>query len=101
MRVRAVREARGLTQEELAERAGLERNQVQNIERNRTSIKGNAANPQLLSAFRLAWALGVAPSRLLPQLTGPPVANYRATFDASWPSMEAELVREFGESEDD
>lgn len=101
VRLRAVREARGLTQEQLAGMAGLERNQVQNIERNRTSVKGRSANPQLQSVFRLAWALKVSPSKLLPQLAGPPVAHYRATFDAAWPTIEADLVRDLSEPGDE
>ncbi len=38
-KVRALREDRGLTQEELAHRTGIARNQIQNIEHNRNNAK--------------------------------------------------------------
>ncbi|GAA2519426.1 helix-turn-helix domain-containing protein [Rarobacter incanus] len=98
VRVRALREARELTQEQLAGLAGIERSQLQNIERNRTSAKGHPANPQLLNVFRLAWALQVPPAVLLPELDGPPQAHYGPVFDATWPTIEAQLRADWSSS---
>jgi len=81
-----------MTQEQLAETAGIERNQVQNIENNRTSVPGKPANPQLLNIYRLAHALDVTPDALLPSLDGPPRPGYGDRFDAAWPSIEIELI---------
>ena len=61
---RAVRERRislGLSQEELADRAGLHRTYVGSIER-------GERNPSLLNIARLALALKVKPSELMPHL---------------------------------
>ncbi|SNS99560.1 Transcriptional regulator, contains XRE-family HTH domain [Micrococcales bacterium KH10] len=93
VRIRALREAREMTQDQLAGTAGIERSQLQNIERNRTSEKGRPANPQLLNIFRLAWALDVPPRWLLPDLDERPSSDYAATFDAQWPQLEVELQR--------
>jgi len=90
-RVRTVREARGLTQENLAHAAGMSRNQVQNLERNRTSAPGQPANPTVETIFRIAWALDITPDALTPTLDGPPVEHYGATLDRAWPSIEIEL----------
>ncbi|MFC7756118.1 helix-turn-helix domain-containing protein [Tsukamurella soli] len=64
-RVQALRRERGLSQTQLAERAGLHRNQVSNIERN-TSSGDRCSDPHLSTLYRLA-ASGVPPERLLPQ----------------------------------
>ncbi|MFT3971364.1 MAG: helix-turn-helix transcriptional regulator [Micropruina sp.] len=64
-KVRALREDRGLTQEELAHRTGIARNQIQNIEHNRNNVKDPATgrpghgNARLDTIFRLAHELGV------------------------------------------
>ena len=61
---RTVRERRvslGLSQEELADRAGLHRTYVGSIER-------GERNPSLLNIARLARALKVNPSDLMPEL---------------------------------
>jgi transcriptional regulator with XRE-family HTH domain len=61
----------GLTQEELAERAGVSRNQIQNIERNRNNSKDPAtgrpgpANARLDTVFRLAAALDLSVAELI------------------------------------
>ncbi|MFT4215993.1 MAG: helix-turn-helix transcriptional regulator [Micropruina sp.] len=64
-KVRALREDRGLTQEELAHRTGIARNQIQNIEHNRNNSKDPTTgrpghgNARLDTIFRLANELGV------------------------------------------
>ncbi len=69
-RVRTLREERGWTQEQLAERAQLSRNQIQNIEHSRnnqrtTSGRPGPGNPTLDSIVKLGHAFGIAPSTLL------------------------------------
>jgi transcriptional regulator with XRE-family HTH domain len=63
-KVYAVRRARGLTQEQLGEMTGMSRNQIQNIEHNRSNARdqyGNVGtmNARLDTVFSLASALGV------------------------------------------
>lgn len=64
-KVRALREDRGLTQEGLAERTGIHRNQIQNIENNRNNTKDpvtglpGPGNARLETVFLLAAALRV------------------------------------------
>ncbi len=63
-KVQTLREVRGFTQEQLAERAGISRNQVQNIEHNRNNSKDPAGRPgpgnaRLETVFALAVALRV------------------------------------------
>lgn len=55
--VRRLRESSGMTQENLAEAAGLDRSYIGGIER-------GERNPALTAILRLAAALGVAPGRL-------------------------------------
>lgn len=57
-RVRELRKAKGLSQEELGERAELHRNFVGMLER-------GERNPTLVTLFRLADGLGVPPGELL------------------------------------
>lgn len=57
--LRAQRESRGMTQENLASQAGLSRTSVVNIERGRQGVS-------LGTLYRLAEALHCLPSRLLP-----------------------------------
>ncbi|WP_353650347.1 helix-turn-helix transcriptional regulator [Nakamurella sp. A5-74] len=69
-RVREYREAHGLTQEQLAERAGISRNQVQNIEHSRNNSRDadgrqGSGNPRLDTVFALADALNIEVSELL------------------------------------
>lgn len=45
-RVRRLRKMRGLTQEQLAHRAGVSRNQVQNIENSRNNVRSADGTPQ-------------------------------------------------------
>lgn len=56
------RRKHGWTQEDLAEKVGISRNQVQNIENNRNNTRGpdgklGPANPNLDTVFALALAL--------------------------------------------
>ena len=56
--VRALRDEAGLSQEELAFRAGMKRTYLSDLER-------GTRNPTVRALGRLASALGVAPARLL------------------------------------
>lgn len=63
-KVRYHREALGLNQEQLAERAGISRNQIQNIENSRNNQLGadgrkGPGNPRMDTVFALANALHV------------------------------------------
>ncbi|MBP8919424.1 MAG: helix-turn-helix transcriptional regulator [Micropruina sp.] len=70
-KVRALREERGLTQEELAHRTGIARNQIQNIEHSRNNAKDpltgrhGPGNARLDTVFRLAHELGVEVTYLI------------------------------------
>lgn len=66
-RVRVLRKSAGLSQEGLAYRAGITKNQVQLIEAGRGSgtESGPISNPRMKTLFGLASALGVAASDLL------------------------------------
>ena len=67
-RVRSLRVARGLSQEELGERAGLHRTYIGHLER-------GEVNPSLLNICKVAGALGADAAELtrsLEQLIGDP-----------------------------
>lgn len=66
-RVRTLRHSARLSQEALAYRAGITKNQVQLIEAGRGSARENGpiSNPRMKTLFGLAAALGVAPAELL------------------------------------
>lgn len=61
------REQAGMTQEELAHRAGLSRNQVQNLENNRNNntTGRSSANPSLDTILALEVAFGLKVGDLL------------------------------------
>lgn len=68
-RVKKLRTDLELTQEALAERAGISRNQVQNIERGHgTGVNGRVTNLSMENVYRLAYALQVPPLVLLPDV---------------------------------
>lgn len=58
LRVRQHREARGLTQEQLAEKADLDRTYISDIER-------GSRNPGIKNVIRIARALGIPTAKLL------------------------------------
>ncbi|GEL94497.1 helix-turn-helix domain-containing protein [Cellulomonas composti] len=70
-RIRERRAAEGLSQETLAHRAGITKNQVQLIEAGRGSARegGPASNPRVRTLFGIADALHVTPDRLLSGLS--------------------------------
>ncbi|MCC6524986.1 MAG: helix-turn-helix transcriptional regulator [Polyangiaceae bacterium] len=62
-RVRAERERLGVSQEELADRAGMHRTYLGGVERGERNVG-------LLNVLRIARALGVAPAALLKDFPG-------------------------------
>lgn len=70
-RIEERRRELGMTQEQLAEAAGISRNQVQNIEKNRNNSKHpktgqpGPGNARLDTVFRLAAALDVTVQDLI------------------------------------
>ncbi|TFC11090.1 XRE family transcriptional regulator [Cryobacterium sp. MDB2-33-2] len=63
-RVRTAREVKGLSQDRAAAESGISRTHYQRIEQGVGS--GSAANPSLRTFVRIASALGVEASELLP-----------------------------------
>lgn len=66
-RIRQLRKDRALTQETLAHRAGITKNQVQLLEAGRGSARedGPSSNPRATTLFGLAEALDVPASDLI------------------------------------
>lgn len=56
--VRAVRQAKGMTQEQLAEKSGFSQQYISDLERGRR-------NPTVVSLYELAQALGSTPVELI------------------------------------
>ena len=89
-RVRTLRAMRDISQERLAELAGVHRNAVVGLERG-VSSRNSSANPQLATVYRIARALHVPLAVLLPDATTPPRRLCRATealpseVDVVWP----------------
>jgi transcriptional regulator with XRE-family HTH domain len=73
MRLRTVRLGRGWSQEELADRAGLDRTYIGSVERGQRNIA-------LLNIVRIAVALGVDPGELV-QGTGEEKDDDRSDHD--------------------
>ncbi|WP_424326186.1 helix-turn-helix domain-containing protein, partial [Gordonia sp. (in: high G+C Gram-positive bacteria)] len=69
-RLVTIRKARGLSQEQLAERSGMHRNAVSNLERATSNGSSGVADPLMSTVYRLARALDVAPVLLLPGADG-------------------------------
>lgn len=65
-RLNTLRKARGLSQERLGQLAGMHRNQISNIERNVSSQEHKFSDPHLSTVYKLARALDVHPTLLLP-----------------------------------
>lgn len=90
-RIRQVREAIGMTQQELWLRAGLSRAQMQNIERSR-SAHGGPGNPRLETVYRIAQALRVPVIALLPSIAVIPAVTAReVTVDTAFTGIPVEL----------
>jgi transcriptional regulator with XRE-family HTH domain len=77
-KVRRLRERRNWTQEELAHKVGMSRNQIQNIERSRNNSRDpltgrlGRGNPRLDTIYLLADVLGVKAAVLIdPELELP------------------------------
>lgn len=91
-RLAVVRRAQRVTQLDLANAAGITRNQVQNIERSR-SFRNGPGNATIRTVFLLARALGVPPRLLLPQVDAVP-GRQSARLDTHWPSSLADVLAE-------
>lgn len=67
-RLATVRKERGYSQEKLALDSGMHRNQVSNLERGVSNREPGISDPLLSTVYRLARALSVPPSYLLPDI---------------------------------
>lgn len=67
-RLVTVRKLRNLSQEQLAQRCGMHRNAVSNLERGTSNRSPYISDPQLSTVYRLAKALDVPPYILLPDI---------------------------------
>lgn len=81
-----LRKMRGLTQEQVADRAHLTRNTISMLERNENN-HGGPADPVLSTIYRLASALELPPAVLLPAPTRVP-----GKFAESTESLDVDLV---------
>ncbi|MCJ7858333.1 helix-turn-helix domain-containing protein [Corynebacterium kalidii] len=96
-RIRLLRVDADMTQEELGQRAGMSRNQVQNFERGHgTGRNGRVLNPTMEKIYQLAYALDVPPAVLLPDVgrkvrprsrsaENPPTLEEIQNLDIVWP----------------
>ncbi|AUH69660.1 MULTISPECIES: helix-turn-helix domain-containing protein [Gordonia] len=104
-RLVTVRKARGLSQEELAERCGLHRNAVSNLERATSNSASGIADPLMSTVYRLARALDVPPTYLMPGAdTRPGMRAAEQETNHALSDVEAELLRlladEFAQSDE-
>ena len=89
LNVWSLRVARGLTQQQLADAAGMKQPRIATIERDET-------NPTLETISRIAYALGVTASRLLAEPDESAMANARAAAEAEVAAWSPEKRRAFG-----
>ncbi|WP_420040676.1 helix-turn-helix domain-containing protein [Gordonia sp. MP11Mi] len=91
-RLVVLRKARGYSQEALAERSGMHRNQISNLERGTSNREPHVADPLLSTVYRLAGALDVPPAYLMPDLRSPVVArSFEQSSSAELSAVEAAL----------
>lgn len=89
-----IRKDRGYSQEELAERSGMHRNAVSNLERATSNRHPFISDPQLSTVYRLARALDVPPAWLLPDLnTALPTRSREQHTVKALSAVETELQR--------
>lgn len=84
------RRLRGLTQDELAELSGIDRNTISMYERNETN-SGAVVNPQLRNIYALALALDMPPAVLLPRGERVPAGKCELperAFALVWPASD-------------
>lgn len=86
--LKKIRRKRGVTQQALAEIAGLSRTQVCNLERNENN-SGTSADPALSTVYKLALALEVPPALLLPQ----PEDNVKSVCATRAPRVTQEKIQ--------
>ncbi len=86
--LKKIRRKRGVTQQALAEIAGLSRTQVCNLERNENN-SGTSADPALSTVYKLALALEVPPALLLPQ----PEDNVKSVCATPAPRVTQEKIQ--------
>ncbi|MFW0791140.1 helix-turn-helix domain-containing protein [Gordonia sp. CPCC 205333] len=91
-RLRCVREIRGLSQEELGFAADVSRNQISNLERATSSRTPKIADPGMSMVYRLARALEIPPTFLMPD--GAVVLGTRSGEWRQWSRVEVELNAE-------
>jgi transcriptional regulator with XRE-family HTH domain len=85
-RLRVLREAAGLSQQEVADRADLSLSLIAKME------QGRKADPRASTLLALAGALGVRAGQLIEELTKPPEGSFRAKKKKGKKKQPAELV---------
>jgi transcriptional regulator with XRE-family HTH domain len=90
----SLRLTKGLTQQQLAESAGMKQPRIASIERDQT-------NPTLETISRIACALGVTADRLLAEPDGALLAKARAIVDVEIATWSPARRRALGLLEDD
>lgn len=89
LNVWSLRLTRGLTQQQLADAAGMKQPRIATIERDET-------NPTLETISRIAYALGVTASRLLAEPDEALLANARAAAEAEVAAWSPAKRRAYG-----